>query len=108
MAFPTHGIKYGSSYTLAPNRRVLQMQNGKVRAIANRPDHYRVFDVRTVPLTEAQTDEWDTHYESISDDGSDTFTFDGTAYTCRYLGRPERVQVAKGRFELMVRLRENG
>lgn len=108
MAFPTHGIRYGSSYRLEPKRRVLQMQNGKVRAIAYRPDMYRIFDVRTVPLTLTQTEEWDTHFNSIADDGSDSFSFDGTSYTCRYLARPERIQVAKGLFELMVRLREVG
>lgn len=106
MAYPTHGIVYGSSFSLNAKRKTLPMQNGKVRAIAYRPDHYRVFDVRTVPLTETQADEWDTHYDTISDGGSDSISFDGTAYTCFYLGRPERLQITPTLFIVFARLRE--
>jgi len=105
VAFPTHEHQVGSNYALNGERTMLRMQNGKTRAIASRPDHFRTFDIKTKLLTETESDEWDTHYDSIIE-STDTFTFDSVAYTCRYISRPERLQVASDLFQVFARIRE--
>ena len=105
MAFPSHSLKYGSTSRLDGRRRVVRTQSGKFRIGSSRPTLLRTFSIRTVHLTQAQSQEWIDHFKSLGG-LTDTITFEGTSYTVRYLAPPTRVQAGADQFIVRAKLRE--
>ena len=116
MAFPTHGIRQTSTYSLEPKRKTIISQAGKPRGKVFRASAYRIFLLYTVFLTDAEVQEWDDHYNTLNPNGvedsstSDTITIDGDSYTCFYMGKPTARQVKgapPGQREVVVKLWED-